>query len=360
MQVQGFFSSRSLFAVMLVCGSAGIAGLAGCKGSPAPDVVATVNGKEISRAELERKYLTYKLSMGNPPQAPSDEQADIARLALLRSMIDDEILQERAAKFSLAASDEDVNARVTEMKTPYTQEGFDAELKKRNETLDDLKRDLRHNLTQTKLLNKEIESKINITDAAIKSYYEAHKAELNVIEPQFNLARIVVTDSPAQQAGNLQNSKASGELDAKKKIQILHNKLENGEDFGSVAMNFSEDQETAPNGGDLGFVADSKLRGDVEVYAAVSKLKAGEITEILPIYDPGPAHHIGGYQIFKLLAHEPAGQRELTDPRVQQLIRQTLHDSKAQLLKNAYFEMLHDQAKVRNYFAEQILKQNSN
>jgi len=125
-------------------------------------------------------------------------------------------------------------------------------------------------------------------------------------------------------------------------------------------MNFSEDQETAPNGGDLGFVADSKLRGDVEVYAAVSKLKAGEITEILPIYDPGPAHHIGGYQIFKLLAHEPAGQRELTDPRVQQLIRQTLHDSKAQLLKNAYFEMLHDQAKVRNYFAEQILKQNSN
>ncbi len=53
---------------------------------------------------------------------------------------------------------------------------------------------------------------------------------------------------------------------------------------------------------------------------------------------------------------EPAGQREMNDPRVQQTIRQFLRESHAQLLKNAYFEMLHDQAAVRNYYAEQILK----
>jgi peptidyl-prolyl cis-trans isomerase SurA len=47
----------------------------------------------------------------------------------------------------------------------------------------------------------------------------------------------------------------------------------------------------------------------------------------------------------------------LSDPRVQQTIRQQLREGHAQLLKNAYFEMLHDQAKVRNYFAEQILKE---
>jgi peptidyl-prolyl cis-trans isomerase SurA len=335
-------------------------GLSGCHRTPTPDVVATVNGKEISRAELERKYLSYKLDMGTAPQAPSDEQANIARLALLRQMIDDEIQQERAAKFNLVASDEDVNAKVTEMRTPYTQEGFDAELKKRNETLDDLKRDIRHALTQTKLLNKEIESKINISDATIKSYFDTHKADFNLLEPQYNLALIAVSDNPAQQAGNLQNNKASGDLDAKKKIQILHNKLENGEDFSSVAMNFSEDRNTASNGGDLGFVAESALRNNPVVYAAVSKLKAGEMTDILPVYDNSPGHRIVGYQIFKLLSHEPAGQRELTDPRVQQSIRQALHDSKAQVLKTAYFEVLHSEAKVHNIFAEQILKQSSN
>lgn len=341
---------------MLLCSGAWMPGLSGCHRSPTPDVVATVNGKEISRAELDRKYLSYKLSMGTPPEAPSDEQANIARLGLLHTMIEDELVQEAATKFHLVASDEDVNAKITEMKTPFTQEGFDAELKKRNETLDDLKREIRHALTQTKLFNKEIESKINITDAAIKSYFEAHKSQFNALEPQFNLARIAVTDAPAQQTGNLQNNKASGDLDAKKKIQILHNKLENGEDFGSVAMNFSEDQ-SASNGGDLGFVADSALHNDVEVYAAVSKLKAGEMTDILPIYENGPGHRIMGYQIFKLLAREPAGQRELTDPRVQQSIRQALHDSKAQLMKNAYLEALHSDAKVHNFFADQILKE---
>ena len=47
----------------------------------------------------------------------------------------------------------------------------------------------------------------------------------------------------------------------------------------------------------------------------------------------------------------------MNDPRVQQTIRQSLREGHAQLLKTAYFEMLHDEAKVRNYFAEQILKE---
>jgi peptidyl-prolyl cis-trans isomerase SurA len=58
-------------------------------------------------------------------------------------------------------------------------------------------------LTKTKLLNKEIESKITITDAEINGYYAAHKSEFNLIEPQYHLAQIAVTSVPAQQTGNL-------------------------------------------------------------------------------------------------------------------------------------------------------------
>jgi peptidyl-prolyl cis-trans isomerase SurA len=66
-----------------------------------------------------------------------------------------------------------------------------------------------------------------------------------------------------------------------------------------------------------------------------------------------------GYTIYKLLEREPAGQRDITDPAVQQHIRQLLHDGRAQLLKSAYFEMLRDQAKVENFFAEEIFKNNA-
>lgn len=316
--------------------------------------MATVNGKEILGSEVE-KY--YKASLGDAQQTPSPEQANIVRLNLLRQMIEDEILQQRAAKLNLSASDEDVNVKLTEMKAPFTQEEFDKQLKQRNLTVDDLKRQLRRSLTTTKLMNKEIESKINITDSEITSYYAGHKAEFNLIEPQYHLAQIVVTNNPAQQAGNLQNNKASGDADAKKKIQVLHSRLEGGEDFGAVAMQFSENTNNNSNGGDMGFVAESALHTEPQAYDAISKLKPGQITDVIPVIDASrPGHPVLGYAIYKLIGREPAGQRELNDPRVQQTIRQSLRDGHAQLLKNAYFEVLQREAKVHDYFAEQILK----
>ncbi len=313
--------------------------------------MATVNGKEIMRSEME-KY--YKAKLGDAPQEPSAEQADIVRLNVLREMIDDEILQQRAAKLNLAASDEDVNAKLTEMKAPFTQEEFDKQLKARNLTAEDLKRDLRRSLTTTKLLNKEIYSKINITDGQIKDYFSAHKSEFNLIERRYHLAEIVVTGAPPQQPGSMQNRKTSNEGEAHKEIQTIHNRLESGEDFGNLAVQFSENTNSASNGGDMGFFYESQLHNNLEVYNAVTKLKPGQISDILPVFDPN--HKIIGYAVYRLLSREAAGQREMNDPSVQQTIRQGLREGHAQLLKNAYFEMLHDQAAVRNYFAEEILK----
>jgi peptidyl-prolyl cis-trans isomerase SurA len=336
---------------MILCSGAILAAVASCHRPPAPDVVATVNGKDILRADLERYY---KATIGDNPQQPSADQADINRLDVLKQLIHDEILQQRAAKLNLVASDEDVTARLTEVRTPFTTEEFDKQLQQRNMTLDDLKRDLRRQLTETKLINKEIESRVNITDAEIGSYYAAHKADYNLIEPRYGLARIVITNAPSPQASNLQNNKASGDADAKKKIQTLRNRLDSGEDFSTLAMQFSEDK-FASNGGEMGFVFESQLRTDQEAYNAISKLKPGQFTDILPIADTS-AHRIGGYAIYKLISREPAGQRDLNDPRVQQSIRQGLRDGHAQLLKNAYYEKLHDEAKVHNYLADAILK----
>jgi peptidyl-prolyl cis-trans isomerase SurA len=314
--------------------------------------VATVNNKEILGTDLE-KY--YKAAVGDNPQQPSPEQAGILRLKILENLIQDEIVQQQAAKFNLTASDEDVNAKLTEMKAPWTQEEFDHQLQQHNQTLDDLKRDIRRQLTTTKLLNKEIESKINITDAEISAYYSAHKAEFNYIEPQYHLAQILVTVASSQQPGNLQNNKATSDADARKKIEALHNKLDNGEDFGNVAMNFSEDKDTGSNGGDMGMLADSALHSQPAAYDAITKLKPGQFTDVVPLVDP-QSHRTMGYALYKLVAKEVAGQRELNDPSVQQRIRSSLREVRAQLLKGAYYEAMRDDAKVHNYLADRIIK----
>jgi len=149
---------------MLALAAVCAAGAAGCQRGHSPDTVATVNGKPILRSDVEARYQD---TLGESHQQPSKEQADIVRLNVVRDLIDQEIVMQRAAKLNLSASDEEVDSRVNEIKAPYTQEEFNKVLADKHLTLDAMKRQIRMGKTEEKLFNKEINSKINITDADI-------------------------------------------------------------------------------------------------------------------------------------------------------------------------------------------------
>jgi peptidyl-prolyl cis-trans isomerase SurA len=326
---------------------------AGCNRTPSADVVATVNGHAIMRADLDHMYQA-QLAQAQGQQS-SPEEADSLRLSSVHELIDEEILVQRAAKMNLTATPEEVDAQVNKMKAAYTDDQFAAQLKASNRTLDEVKHDVRQSLTIEKLLNKEIRSKVTVSDADVTNYYDNHKAEFDVVEPTYRLAVIRVTSVPSSQPANLQGSKATTDAEAKRKVQALKNRLDSGEDFGTIAANFSEDPNTAPSGGDMGYVRESVLRSDPTVGAALLKLKVGQVSDIFPLLDEQTKKPVG-YSIYKLLEREPAGQREISDPVVQQHIHDLLRNSRSQLIQNAYFEMLRDQAKVENFFAENIFK----
>ncbi len=338
-----------------------VVALSGCHPARSADVVATVNGHPITKSDLDKVYNeqlgdSQQGQPGQPAEQPSAEQADSLRLGLLSELISQEIVQQRAAKMNLTATNEEVEAKLAEAKAPYTDDQFEARLREHHSSVDDFKRDLRRSLTFNKLLNKEINSKVTVSDSDIQAYYAAHKAEFNNIENQYHLAQILVTSAPAARPSNLQGSKAQSEAEARKKIQALKNRVDSGEDFGSLAMNFSEDPQTSASGGDRGLVSESQLASNPTVYAAISKLKPGQVTDIIPFPDPQDPKKDAGFVILQLLSKETAGQHDVSEPQVQQRIRQGLHDARSTLLKNAYFEMLRDQAKIENFFAEQIFK----
>jgi len=110
------------------------------------------------------------------------------------------------------------------------------------------------------VLNKEITSRINITDQDVSNYYNEHKAEFNLIEAQYHLAKIMVSGIANPQVHNLQNSKAQNEAEAHKKIEMIANHLDSGDDFATLAMNYSEDPETSNNGGDLGMAPNPRSK----------------------------------------------------------------------------------------------------
>lgn len=320
--------------------------LAACGRSTPANVAATVNGRAITYEELEKQYQMVQL--GSAARQESDDQVVIQRLEILRAMIDAEIMLQRAERDGVLATDSDVERRYSEMRTPYTDEEWQKQLSDRSMTAGDLKAQLRRDLSAQNLLNKETTAKISITDKEIADFYEANQASFRRAEPQLHLAQILVTPVGNETIRNLKGDNALDDVDARKKINDLEARLRKGEDFAELAQNYSEDPESALSGGDLGFIPESALdRANVELRRTILTLHPGQVTPVLKTGE--------GYRLIKLVTREPAGQRELNDPAVQQSIRETLLNRKEQLLRTAFYEVARNEAQVVNSYAQAIV-----
>jgi peptidyl-prolyl cis-trans isomerase SurA len=318
----------------------------GCKQQErhAPDVWAVVNGTEIKRDEVE-KY--YKTRINPEAQETSPEEVLSGKLNVVEQLINNEILLERAKKLNLEASDGEVEDKFTELKSGYTEDEFQRKLKDGGMTVDDLKKDLRRQLSIQKLLNREVAAKVTITDQDVSDFYNTNRNQFNVAEAQYRISQIVITPHKDQMVRNRKNDEA----EAERKAKMLQDKLSSGADFSQLAMDYSEDPNTAATGGDLGYIPESSLNApqtDPVLKRVVLSLKPGQVSPPVQLKD--------SIRILKLVAREAAGQRGINDPQVQQMIRDTLRNRKEQLLRNAYLAVARDEAHVTNYLAIQVIE----
>ncbi len=325
---------------------AGLVIISGCDRPIPKNVAATVNGRPISFGELDRALAAQ---FSNSSMKVSGDQMIALRLEALQALIDNEILLQRAEKEGLLASDGDVDAKFNEYKAPYTQEQFQKLLEQRKMSVADLKAQIRRELSVQKLTNKEIGSHISISDADVSAFYNANKASFNFPENKVRLAQILVTPNPDPNVTNLKNDKAQSEGQAESKIKMIDMRVRRGEDFAQLAQGYSEDPNTAQNGGDLGFVPESALgKVNPELRKLILDMTPGQVSPVVRTPE--------GFRIIKLISKEPAGQRLLSDPRVSEEIRQGLFQAKEQVLRSAFYEVARSQAKVMNYYAESVLE----
>jgi peptidyl-prolyl cis-trans isomerase SurA len=326
-----------------------------CNHGADKDVVAKVNSYKILRSELDK---AYNRQIAGAPRKPTAEEESALRLSILGQLIGQQVYLQKAEKLGVVATDDEVDSKMTQEKAPFTREEYAKRLQAGGYTEDERRLEIRQKLTIDKLVNKEVAAKVTISDADIQSFYNEHKAEFNIIEPQYYLAHIFVSAQPNVPAGPIPN-KAQNDAQAKDKIRQAYNHLESGDDFAAVAAQYSEDPNTARSGGELGVTPESQIKSpkdtDAATRDAILKLKPGQFTDIIPIKNPA-TQAVLAYRIVKLIGREAAGQRELSDPAVQQLIRNQLKNQRGQFLHSAYEEVLRDDAVIRNYYAEDLLK----
>ena len=316
----------------------------GSESKASGDVAARVNGKEITVAALEKQFQSRTSS----EQVPSQEEMQDLKLQLLNQMINDHILLELASQASLTATDAEVEVKLNELKSQGTEEQFQAMLKQQKLSVDDLKTEYRKQITLDKLINKEITSKISVSEGEIKAFYDKNRDSFNLPEG-FHIAHILVDPVPVPEINNTKKDDAKTPDEARQKAARLLREIQTGQDFGTVARNFSEDTNSAPLGGDLNFQPiDNIANMDPALAAAVRRLKIGETSPVIETRF--------GFHIVKLLEKDPGGQKDLSDPRVQAQVRQVIFNRKDTLYKNAFSENARNNAKINNYLAQRILE----
>ncbi|MCC7009833.1 MAG: SurA N-terminal domain-containing protein [Acidobacteria bacterium] len=328
---------------------AGVAMSSACRsssqpsGTPPANVWATVDGRTITRDDVEKLYR----STTQPNAAPlSDDEMLATKLSVLDDLISQDILLAKARTLGVAATDSEIEAAIAEQKRGMSDEDFQKQLGSRSLTVDDFRNGLRREMSVQKVLDREVTAKAVITDDQIAAFYNQNKAQFNLPEAQYRIAQIVVTPARDPQLRNRSGNDAGSVDEATRKFDMLLERLRAGADFAALAMDYSEDPQSVAQGGDIGFVSRSQLNdAPAALRDVVLKTAPGSVSTVAGG---------GSLTIIKVLAHEPAGQRELGTPAVRDGVRDLLQQRKAQLLRVAYITAVRDEATILNHLAQMV------
>ncbi len=342
--------SRHFFLALGVMAAAACA--AACRSTPATappaaavsaDTWAVVDGRAITRDEVEKAYRRT----GDASQTLSEEEALAAKLTLLNDLIVQDILLAKARELKIEVPDSELDAAYAEARKSTPDEAFQQELTRRNLTAQDMREGLRRELLSQKVMTQEVTSKIAVTDQEVTDFFNANRARFNFPEEAYRIAQIVVTPARDPQLANRSGDDATTPEAAAAKTRMLMDRLKAGTRFSELAMDYSEDPQSAPRGGDLGFIPVSALRqAPPQLRDSVLKATPGNVN----VVSQG-----GGHTIVLLVAHEAAGQRDLSQPAVKESITDTLRGRREQLLRTAYLTTARGDAKVVNHLAQRLV-----
>ncbi len=277
-------------------------------------VVAVVNGEIITLSDLQREEMTRK----EPKQ---DERL------LLEDMIDRKLQMAMAKRAGLDVTEKEVDDAIADIRkrNNFDAKQFEAAIAKEGLTMDQYRKELLEQMTLSRTFNKFVRSGVAVDEAEVKAYYDRN---INLYtEPEEIRVRQIFFRLPekatAEQRREVRDQAAAALERAKK-----------GEDFVQLVKELSQG-ETAPIGGDLGFIQ----RGQAipEIAEATRGLKPGDIA--------GPVEAAGGFNVFKL--------EEVRSPvrpfaKVKDEITKMLYEQKVENTYRTWLQSLRGDANIEN------------
>ena len=240
------------------------------------DVVATVNGEEIFRKELDRRLGVHKLMNR---EVTRDDKIDlINRLAeriLLKQFIEGQDI-------GVSGGEIQGGLEMVEYMLKSNPKHSDKSLKEYLETQGSSIGELEDSIREALALGKYLDNRFDEEDKI--SYFESNKNAFN--GERVRASYILIDTIKLKTAAELEN--------AKQKIEEVKKEIDNGADFAETARKYST-CPSAKDGGDIGFFQRNDFPTSKFIEAAFS-MKVGEISE--------PVKMQNGYHIIKITDKE--------------------------------------------------------
>lgn len=276
------------------------------------NVVATVNGEVITRADFERELSRESQAMeGAAPRSP--EQIEPFKQTLLETMIERLVLLQAARELQVQVSAEEVDRRVLALTSEYPAGTFDTALAQSQTSKTELARRTKEQLLVERLLADQVFSRVAVTEEQLRRNYDENPDAWTEPE-QVHAQQIVVKG-----------------LDEAKRLKEL---LWQGKKFPDLARRYSLSPD-AKVGGDLGFFKRGEMPPAFD--DAIFRLGAGQVSDVVS--------SDYGFHLFKLIEKKPARKRELAEVR-SQIEQKLLTDLRAER-QTAYVKALREKAQVK-------------
>lgn len=302
-------------------------------------VVAEVNDEVITLSEIEEegRELFRKIALEVPAQ---DRLSAIEQVRedILRSMIDKKLIKQEAIKQGITVTSEEIDDMVEQMllANSISKEQLLAELEKSGADEAMYRSNIEIQIYQNKLLNRDVRSKIVITEEAILDYYDTSYTK-HIPEGGYYLLQIGIgwgeTEGEDPDPTIIEQRKDS----ARQRAERVHKLALSGNDFKELARKFS-DLPSAAEGGDIGVFDEDEMASYMRT--AVTSLNPGEVSAVIetPV----------GFQFFKLLSSKEGGiVMQAPYSQVKEEIREKLYNQELRKEFEEWIKEIRDEAYIR-------------
>jgi parvulin-like peptidyl-prolyl isomerase len=262
---------KSIVIVFILIVSISILLFTGCD-----KTLARVDGIEIKQNEVDI-YMNFIKSQSTDGELTiSEEELKALQVNIIDSLIVIKLLEEYADKNGITVSSQEVDERLATVIDSYaSEEDFEENLKNMGIDRDFLESELKSQILRRKIYDA-VTTDIIITDQQAKQYYDDNKESLYLVPARVKASHILAA-FPWIKDGSEESEE--GREEALRKIETVEDKLKNGGDFEELAKQYSDDDMTAEDGGDLGYI--SKGQTVEEFEEALFSLDEGEVSGII-------------------------------------------------------------------------------